>query len=510
MIQTFAMDFRTVETMDICTANSRTTDNSVIGRRHLPLSLFDTSIQLCPSVHLRLRCRADRTAFTEDSKLYIVCQEQRLSCVKRIDNSYLARNRTIRTCNKLKTMSGTDVTVAGCAMPKLHFCGLDQNCYCRDFHGKLIPSCSLPVMTFCNSWMWRPHTGLLLNTLDRLLPGLCSFGVSQNYPYARFMMACFQRMFRRSANCVRSRPTVCESYDCNSSSMNTEVRPFINCYSSVGRHCVSEANSVPVMNDCNSASSSGDDACNATSESEVVQHGNTSTNVSSNNKMEKLSPGCTATVRNHFVTVSLTDDDAEDSDDDADNDGDDDDDHSLSKAKTTNIVSGAPCITCYHVERQTSTDGNQVVSSFFIRASDSDASSYSDSDASDNDDDDDDGDWDDSAAEAASDDESDCWYSDDDECWTSRASTAHCVLVDLDPLKINGLYIPQTSNVPVSPSRCQYLPLESTAEIETESERALKLINDRWRQWYSDDVKIKRTPQQQRHAKHVCILTVVI
>ena len=486
MIAPFAMDFRTVETMGICTANRRRTDNSVIGRRHLPLSLFDTSIQLCPSVHLRLCCRADRTSFTEDSNLYVGCQEQSRSSVNKTVNKYFLRNRTIQTCNKLKTMSCLDVMIAGCAMPKLRFCGLCENFCRRDFCGKLIPSCSLPVVTFCSSWLWRPHTALLHNTLDKLLPGLCLFGVAQNYPYALFMMACFQQMFRRSTNCVWSYPSVC-----NSNSTSTEVRPFVHCYSSVGHHCVSEANcansSVPVLNDCNGASSSGEDACNATSESEVVWHGNTATDVSNNNNTEILSPGCSATVLNHFVTASVTDDD--------DDDDDDDDAHSLTKA--TNIVRGAPS---HDIESQTSTDVDQIVSSFFIRASDSDASDYSDSDASD--DDDDDGEWD---AEAASDDESDCWYCDDDESWTS---TTHCVFVDLDPLKINGLYIPQTSTVPVSPSRCQSLPLELTAEIETESERALKRINDKWRQWYSDDVQIKSTSHPQHRTKHVCIFSI--
>ena len=498
MIQTFAIDFRTLETMGICTANSRTTDNSVIGRRHLPLSLFDTSIQLCLSVHLRRRCRVDRTSFTEDSNLYIGCQEQRRSCVNKTVNSYFARNRTIRTCNKLKIMSGLDVMIAGCAMPKLHFCGISENFYHHDSCGKLIPSCSLPVMTFCSNWMWRPHTTLLHNTLAKLLPGLCSCGVSQNYPYARFMMACFQQMFRHTANCVCSHASVC-----NSNSTSTEYRPFVSCYSSVGYHCVSEANcpssSVSVLNDCNGASSSGDDTCNATNESEVVQHGNMSANVSSSNKTEILSLGCSATVPNHFVTASITDDDADDSDDDDDDNDDHDDAHSLTKA--TNIVSSAPYC---DVERQTSTDGDRMVSSFFIRASDSDASNYSDSDVSDDDDDDDE--WD---AEAASDDdESDCWCCDDDESWTSHVSTTHCVFVDLDPLKINGLYIPQTSNVPVSPSRCQSLPLELTAEVETESERALKLLNDRWQQWYSDDVKMRPTSRLQHDTKHVCIFSI--
>jgi len=102
------------------------------------------------------------------------------------------------------------------------------------------------------------HTALLRNTLTKLLPGLCSCGVSQNYPYARFMTACFQQMFRRIANCVCS-----HAFGCNINSTSTENRPFVSCYSSVGHRCVSEANcansSVPVLNDCNGASSSGDD-----------------------------------------------------------------------------------------------------------------------------------------------------------------------------------------------------------------------------------------------------------
>jgi len=215
--------------------------------------------------------------------------------------------------------------------------------------------------------------------------------------------------------------------------------------------------------------------------------------VSSSNKTEILSLGCSIIVTNHFVTAGVTDDDADDNDDH-------DDAHSLTKA--TNIVSSAPY---RDVERQTATDGDRIVSSFFIRASDStyDASNYSDSDASDDDDGDDE--WD---AEAASDDESDCWCCDDDESWTSHASTTHCVFVDLDPLKINGLYIPQTSNVPVSSSHCQSLPLELTAEIETESERALKLLNHSWQQWYSDDVKIRPTSRLQHYTKHVCIYSI--
>ena len=80
------------------------------------------------------------------------------------------------------------------------------------------------------------------------------------------------------------------------------------------------------------------------------------------------------------------------------------------------------------------------------------------------------------------------------------------MFVELDPLKINGLYIPQTSNVPVSSSHCQSLQLELTAEIETESEKALKLLNDSWQQWYSDDVKIRPTSRLQHHTKHVYLV----
>ena len=171
------------------------------------------------------------------------------------------------------------------------------------------------------------------------------------------MTACFQQMFRRIANCVCSHAS-----GCNSNSTSTENRPFISCYLSVGHRCVSEANcansSVLVLNDCTgAASSSGDDTCNAINESEVIQHGNMSANVSSSNKTEILSLRCSITVPNHFVTACVTDND------DDDDDNDHDDAHSLTKA--TNIVSSAPY---RDVERQTGTDGDRIVSSFFIRS----------------------------------------------------------------------------------------------------------------------------------------------
>ena len=488
MIQISAMDSRTRDTageiMGICTANNRTTANSVNGRRHSPLSLFDTSFQLCPSVHLRVRCNADRTFFAEEHSLYIGSQEQRRFCVKAVANRFFARNRTILTCSKLKMMSAVDVMVADVATPKLQFCGHAEQLYHRNFHSEVLPGCLPPALTFFTSWIWRPYTTMSYNMFDRLLPGLYLRGISCNYPYAEFMKACFQQMFRRramrscqSVNCVRSQSPACDGRNC-SSSRSSEDKPFFS-DQCVGHRCESETScgNSDVPKDCDVTSSSA-------SEREVLQSRNASMDLSSNNNAEMLPSECRATM------PSLTGDDAKDSGDDDDND--------LLSPNRANCMSTAPCPTTLQVKRSSSCsrDSNRIPSSFFVRVSDSDSSECSDSDDADD------------VVDASSDDESDCWYDDDDDDddsgWTSHANTAQCLLADLDPLQINGLYIPRTSNVPVSHVRCRPVPFESTAETEySESERALKRINDTWHQWYNDDVKRKPPSCQQRHTKHV-------
>ena len=477
------MDVRTRETvgvtMGFSTANSRTTDNSITGRRYLPFSVFDTSFQLCPSVHLRVRCKADRSFFTEEN-LYTGCQEQRRVCARTVASRYFTQNEMIRSCNKRKIMSNVDVMVASFAMPKLHFCGPNENFCYRDLCCKVIPSSFRPVLTFFSS-----KKALVYNTLDRLLPGLCSFGASCSYPYARFMMACFQQMFRCSAmctchcvDCICSQPSIRDSCGCNST-RTTECKQ---CFSRLSSE--SETNCVHsgVKNDFNGVS---------------IQHGGVNAIGSSNTQL--LSLECSTTVPNHIVTESICDDD-------------DGDAQSLNRQTfRTNYVSTVPCLTTSQAERSSITNENHVKSSFFIRVSHIDSSDWPETDSGDDGDNDND-----DATDAASDSESDSWDTDDDDDdddddsgWTSCTNVSQCFLADLDPFKINGLYIPQTSNVPVSYSRCHSLPLQPASEIESESERALKRINDTWQQWYNGDGKLKPSSRRQHHTKHVCLFSVI-
>jgi len=485
------------ETMGTCTSNSRTTDNSVIGRRKLPFSLFNTSLQLCPSVHLSVHCKADRSLLTEEDNLYIDCQKQRRFSVRTVVNKYFARNWAIQTCDKLKprnTMSDADIMAASFSSPSLCFITPDET---------VTPSCLVPVVTFFGSWMWQSHVPLLHNVLGRTLPGSCSFGAFCRYPYAEFLMACFQYTYRRSiVHChdiFSQSSSVSDSCSCNSINMSTEHKPSVCCASSVGPyHCEAKANSVNVSlpTEFDGAILSVDDSCDLASDSDVMQprnYGDYSGNDLDNKNTDMRLSGCIATVPDVIIRASVTDDDE-------DNDNSDSDErcsgNDYNGSSLKNLSFGACCLSAAPLpatsgtDVSSSTDKSHFRSSFFVAASNSDTS--------DDDDDDDDDD------EDAASDESDCW-DDDDSGWTSPADAAQCFLVDLDPFKVNGLYIPRTSNVPVSHSQCLSLQVDLAAEIESKSERALKRINDTWHQWYNDDTGIKSLSDCQHQTKHVCI-----
>ena len=476
------------ELIGICTANSRTTDNRVIGRRHLPLSLLDTSIQLYPSVHLRVRCKAERTFFAEEDNSYTDCQEQGPFCPQMVAARYFMLNRTIRTCYKLpKIMSDVDVMAASFSATKMHLTGSDENCCHCASHRKVIPSYLPSILTFSSSWMWRPHVLRIYNTL---LPWFCLFSASCSYPYAQFLMACFQWTFRRSTTCCIShiycRSSVCDSCNSNSGSMSHECKPFVGCHSSVGYQCETETSggNSSCVNDFSGAPQSDYNVCGAIADCEeevTAQHGNADINVSSHENGKILPPKCHTTVPNHIFTASLTVDDADNSDDDDDN-------GATWRANSTGITP---------VLATSSSTDNHTRWSFFIRASSSEASDCLDSDEEDDDDID---------TDADSDESDNCWDDDDtndDSALTTCTSNAQCFLIDLDPLQITGLYIPPTSNVPVSQAQCWALPLDSAAEVESESERTLKCINDTWLQCYNEDVRTKSS-SWQHNTKHVC------
>jgi len=481
------------ESMATCTANSGTTDNRFIGRRKLPFSLFSTSLQLCPTVHLRVQCKADRTFFTEEDNLYIDYQERHQFCVRSIVNKYFNWNQTVRTCDKLKLrnmMSNIDRMTASFSLPPLHLIGSDENCSQYSSRPKVITSCVLPVLMFSNNWMLRSHVPLLHNTLDRMLPALCWFGAFCRYPYAQFLMACFQHTCQRSVVCTRhvSFPSSSLHNSCSygSSSMISEHMTFDSYKSSVGLYQCDEAeincvHSGPPV-EFNGATLSDDYLCDLAINSDMMQQPR---NISKKNA-DKSSSGSSATVLYDSILANFADDV--------------NDDYvfgsSLKKVSfDSNCMSVASCQISSKIDESGSTNTSNFRSSFFICAS----SIGTVDDSDDNDDDYDDGD-----SISASDDEFDCW-DDDDSGSTSPVSSAQCFLVDLDPFKVSGLYIPQTSNVPVSQSRCLSLPVDLATEIESESERALKRINATWWQWYSDDVNVKSFSDCQLQAKHVCI-----
>jgi len=477
------------ETMGTLSA-SRTTHNSVPGRRKLPFSLFNTSLQLCPSVHLSVRCKADRPFFTEKANLYIDFQEQHRFCVRTIVTKYFTRDRTIRTCDKRKLtniVSNIEIMAASFLLPSLHFIRPDENSNQSNFHLKVIPSFWPPLSTFFSSWMCRP---LLYNMLDRMLPGLCLFGARSHYPYAQFLMACFQYTCRHSVVCT----VYVHSPSDSSSGMSIEHKPLISCDSYQYESETKSINS-DLSVAFNSATLSDDDSGDLASDFDVPR--NTAGNVSGNSSAATWPSRCSATVQND-TTANVTDE-VDDNDDDVGGGGGDEkytDDPVgglLLKKVGVNCMSAAPFSITSMIDESRSTDESHFKSSFFIRASNSDTSDDEGNDDDDGDDDD-----------AASDDEFDCCYEDDSE-WTISADAAHCFLVDLDPFKVNGIYIPQTSNVPVSHLCHLSLPVGSAAEIESESERALKRINDTWQQWYNDDVKSRTLSHRQHQTKHVCI-----
>ena len=471
-------DYRTCETsgetMGICTANSRTANNSSARRRQLALSVFNTSFQLCSSVHLRVDCRADQSFFVEDDHLYIDCQEQRHFCMRSVVNRYLVCNQTLRSADRLKfkIVSDSDMMTATFPMQKLCCIGPGDSyrhsiCCC-----KVTRNCLPPQSTFFISWAWQPCEALLHIVLNRTLPGLCSFGFFSKYPYAWFLMACFQQRFSRSVACThRDVNQQCSRFSSVSDTCNmvgtesVECKPSVSCQSSAGYHCETET-SYDVQNDFNGASS--------------LQQRNSSMNVVDSENTS----GCSATVPNHIIPAKVADD----------GDGND-------RQSQEAIPLGANCMTDAPFSGATETGKcvikNQTKSSFFVRASNS----------SDSDDDDDDNNCD---TDADSDDEFDCW---DDDCddnsdWTTHADTTQCFLLDLDPFKISGLYIPQTSIVPVSQSQCLSLLVDSVAaEIEPESMSVLQRVNDTWRQCYCNDATVKPLSRHRHHTKHVCIFT---
>jgi len=484
------------ENMDTCTANSKTTYNRVIGRRKLPFSLFNTSLQLCPSVHLRVHCKADRTSFTEEDSLYIDYEEHRRFCVRTVVNKYFTQNRTVRTCDKLKLrniMSDIDTMAASLSQPTLHFIGPIKKCSQSSSYLKVIPHCFSPIFMFFSSWMWQLHVPLLYNILDRMLPRFCSFRTFCDYPYAEFLMACFQYTYRRDALCTRlfcRQPSMLHSCSCNSSSNSSEHEQFTSHDSSVGRyHYEAETNSVnsgmPVQ--INGAT----DLSNWASYSEVMQPRNTSGNICSNSSRHTRLLECIATVPSDVPNCTDDDDDDDDDENDAECRGDTCIYGSSLKEVSfgADSVSGTPFLTSSGIDESWSTDESDFKSSFFIHASNLDTSDDDDDDESD--------------VVTASDDDSDCCWDDDDSCWLSPADGAQCFLVDLDPFMVNGLYIPQTSNVPVSHSRCLSLPVDLATEVESESERALKRVNDTWHRWYKDDVTMKTLSAHQCQTKHV-------
>ena len=482
------MDSLTFETMgeiiSLCTAN-RTTDNRVVGRRHSPLSLLDTSIQLCPSVQLRVRCKAERSFFAEEENLYIDCQEQRTFCLRTVASRYLAVNRTILTCDRLqKAMSDVDVVSARFAVPELHLMGLDKNCCPYACHRKVIPSHLPSLSPFSASWITWMRQFYMLRLYSTLFSGSSLFGSCSNFPYAWFLMACFKQTFRRSSACSRhgcSQPSsVCDSCKCNSSTMSNECKRYVGCCSSIECQRETETsggNSGPA-NDFRAAPQSA-----MASECGVVDHRNADVNVSSNNNIEMLPSQCDTIVSNHSIPTCLTAADTVD-------DSDDDSDYGTTESLNGDISRPNSVCTAPLLAMSRNTDENRSRWSFFIRASDS---------GSDTSDDDDDG------TDAGSDESDGCWDDDDDAGDNNCTEAAQCFLIDLDPLRINGLYIPPTSNVPVSQPQCRSpLPPDSAAEIALEPAGTLKCINETWQQCYNNNVKTKRC-MQQRHTKHVCI-----
>ena len=504
------MDFWTrstvCKTMYICTANNGTTDDSVIARTQMPFSLFCTSFQLCPSVNLQVQCKADRTFITEEDSLYITCQEQLQFCTGTVTGRYFTWNRA---CNKYnKTISSFDMLSSTFAKPKPKFlsAGAVENFFNSNCDLKIIPSCLPAVRAVCfSSWMWQPRMALLYNLLDRLLPPLCSLDTARNYPYAGFLMACFQQTYRHSARytcycvshmCLQA-SSLSDNCKCKINGMNADCKPLISCHSPVGRDCETETSCVN-SSDFDGATLSDDPHDMDARECVVIRHRTDSaasvSGIDNNDNTGMLSAEYSATVPCHSTSAHL-DDVVVDNDDYEDDSG-----PSLNKsAFQANCVRNVPLLTS--LENQLcSTDDSHVKSSFFIRTSDSDASDCSDTDASDVFDDVDD----DYVMGAAGDVDSSCWDDDDDD---DDDDTTQCFLRDLDPFKISGLYIPQTSNVPISQSQCQSVPLQSAVEIETEAEKTLKRIKDCWQQCYNCGTK-KRPARCRSHTKHVCVFIV--
>jgi len=507
------VDVETYETMGdiigICTANSRTTDNRVVGRSHVPFSLLDTSIQLCPSVQLRVRCKAERTFFVEEDNLYKDFKEQRRFCPRTVVNGYFAFNPTIQTCDKLKKiMSDASTMAPHSALPKLHRTGRYVNCcHCVSYHA-VIPSRLPSVSTVSVSWIWWRHMMRLYNTL---LPGLGLFAASCNFPYAQFLMACFQHTSSRGAAyslrclshpCFQS--SACHSCYYSTGSMSTQYKLVVNyCHSSAQHHCETETTG----GNSSSVNDFGDvlrSDFNTVGDFEVVQYRNANVKVTCNKNPENMPLQCSEIIPNHMNTARLSSSAAEESDED----DSDSEDGAQSQTKDT-VVAHSAGTTSFLAASSCADKKQNGCWSFFIRASDSDASDDLDSDDDDDDDD----------SDAASDESDNCWEDNDedgdadaDNSLTHCTRASQCFLIDLDPLKINGLYIPPTSTVPVSQSRCRSLPFDSpplldsaAAEVESESMRTLRRINDAWQLCYNgDDVRMKSS-SLQHHMKHVCV-----
>jgi len=489
----------------ICTANNRGTDSRVVGRSCLPFSLLDTSIQLCSSLHLRLCCKSERNYFVEENNLYRDCQDQRSFCFWTVANRYIAAITPVQTCDKLKTiMDDARIVAPHLALPKLHLSAPYQNC-CRSIsYSKVIPCCLPPLSTVSVSWIWWRHMLRLYNTL---LPGLGLFTAPCDFLYAQFLMACFQHTFRCSVTYYHLRhlcfeSSVCDG--CNScSSMNPEYKPFVSCHLSVQHQSETETvgGNSSLGNDFSDVLRS---SFNAVNDFEVAQHRKNDMNVSCNKNPENVSLRCIEIIPNHINTGRLSTPAAEeDSDDDVDGCND-------NAAQSWNKDTAAAHSTGTGSSLAESSHADEKQNgcwSFFVRASDSDASDSLDSDNDDGNDD----------VDTATSDESDnCCEEDDDSdadnTLTHCTTISQCFLIDLDPLKINGLYIPPTSIVPVTQSRCWPLLLDSSplldstaVEVESESAGTLRRVNDAWKQCYSgDDVEIKSL-SRQNHTKHVCI-----
>ena len=464
------------DSMYICTASSRTTYDRFVGRKHFPLSVFSTSFQLCPSVNFRVHCKADRSYFTrEDNRMYIDFQE-RSFCVWTV-SKYFTWSRTIPSYSKSpKIVSDANVMATTSAVPQLHFSGPNIDCSNSCYSRKVIPSGFSPLLTVLPSWMWLPRVTLLHCLMDRYLPSAFSNSVN-SFPYAQFLMACFQQTFKRCALCTHEcvSKACCHlssmsdsGSGCNSSRMSRVCSSTISCHSSACCHCETESNCVNscILSDSGASNEPKDISLDMTSSCE-----NSRPHVSSSDN--SLLSRCVATTQKRSsAEVDGVVNDAMNS--------------SLS---TTNRV------TCTAADDMSAE--NHVKLSFFVRVS---SETSSDDDADDewsvSSDDDDDG-------------MSEWWDDDDDDNLTNGS---RCFLADLDPFKVNGLYIPPESNTPISSPQYCHLPLlNSTTEFEmTESEKALKLINDNWQRLYSnDDVNVKSSSRHD-HTKHVCFFCICI